>query len=351
MLAPVVHVLPMTRIRRHRLLPITGKVLVRKGQTVSALDVIGEANQNPKHVLLDITRGLGVDFYEVDQYTQRNAGDIVAEGDILAGPVGWGKRVVRAPSSGRIILSGRGKMLLEEESPARQVLAGLPGEVISLIPGRGAVVESIGALVQGVWGNDQVNVGMLRVLIKKVEDILLVEQLDIDLRGTVVFGGYCGDEQVLRAAAELPLKGLILSSMSSKLIPIAQEIPLPIIVVEGFGLLPINSSAFNLLVTSESREITVNAEIVDPYSGQRPEAFISLPVNQVVHEPKDATIFSPGQKVRITRAPYQSQIGTLMSLKPGLEVLPNGIKVQAAEIELESSIRVKLPLVNLEVLE
>jgi hypothetical protein len=351
MLAPVVHVLPMTRIRRHRLLPITGKVLVRKGQTVSALDVIGEANQNPRHVLLDITRGLGVDFYEVDQHIQRNAGDTVAEGDILAGPVGWGKRVVRAPSSGRIILSGRGKMLLEEESTPQQVLAGLPGEIISLIPGRGAVVESIGALVQGVWGNDQINAGMLRVLIKKVEDILSVEQLDLDLRGSVVFGGYCGDEQVLRAAAELPLKGLILSSMSATLIPVAQNIPLPIIVVEGFGLLPINSSAFNLLVTSESREITVNAEIVDPYNGKRPEAFISLPVNQVVHEPKDATIFSPGQKVRITRAPYQSQIGTLMSLKPGLEVLPNGIRAQSAEIELESSVRVKLPLVNLEVLE
>ena len=351
MLAPVVHVLPMTRIRRHRLLPITGKVLVRKGQTVSALEVIGEANQNPKHVLLDITRGLGVNFYEVDQHIQRNAGDIVAEGDILAGPVGWGKRVVRAPSSGRIILSGRGKMLLEEESPPQQVLAGLPGEVISLIPGRGAVVESTGAIVQGVWGNDQIDAGMLRILIKKVEDILTVEQLDIDLRGSVVFGGYCGDEQVLRAAAELPLKGLILSSLSATLIPVARETPLPIIVVEGFGLLPMNSSAFNLLVTSESREIAINAESLDPYTGQRPEAFISLPVNQVVHEPKDATIFSPGQKVRITRAPYQSQIGTLMSLKPGLEVLPNGIKAQAAEIELESSIRVKLPLANLEVLE
>ena len=341
----------MTRIRRHRLLPITGRVLVRKSQVVSAVDVIGEANQNPKHVLLDIVRGLGVGISKADQHLQRQAGDVVAVGDVLAGPVGWGKRVVRAPCSGKIILSGRGKLLLEEEDAPKQVLAGLPGEVISLIPGRGAVVESIGALVQGVWGNGAINFGLLRVLIKKVEDILSVEQLDIDLRGTVVFGGYCGDEQVLRAAAELPLKGLILSSMSSSLIPIAREIPLPIVVVEGFGLLPVNSAAFNLLVTSDRREIALNAEESDAYTGQRPEVFIALPVNQMVHEPKDATIFSPGQKVRVTRAPYQSQFGTLMSLKPGLEALPNGIKTKSAEVELESSIRVKLPLVNLEVLE
>ncbi len=351
MLAPVVHVLPMTRIRRHRLLPITGRVFVRKSQVVSAVDVIGEANQNPKHVLLDIARGLGVGISEADQHLQREAGNVVAEGDVLAGPVGWGKRVVRAPCSGKIILSGRGKLLLEEEGSPKQVLAGLPGEVISLIPGRGAVVESIGALVQGVWGNGEINFGLLRVLIKKVEDILSVEQLDIDLRGTVVFGGFCGDEQVLRAAAELPLKGLILSSMSASLIPIARETPIPIVVVEGFGLLPVNSAAFNLLVTSDRREIALNAEESDAYSGQRPEVFISLPVNQVVHEPKDATIFSPGQKVRVTRAPYQSQLGTLMSLKPGLEAMPNGIKTKSAEVELESSIRVKLPLVNLEVLE
>ena len=89
MLAPVVHVLPMTRIRRHRLLPITGRVLVRKSQAVSAVDVIGEANQDPKHVLLDIAQGLGVGVNESDQHLQREAGDTVAEGDVLAGPVGW----------------------------------------------------------------------------------------------------------------------------------------------------------------------------------------------------------------------------------------------------------------------
>jgi hypothetical protein len=300
---------------------------------------------------LDVARGLGVGISEADQHLEREAGEKVSEGDVLAGPVGWGKRVVRAPCSGKIILTGRGKILIEEDRIPYQLLAGLPGEVVSLIPGRGAVVESIGALVQGVWGNNKINFGLLRVLIKNTEDILTVDQLDIDLRESVVCAGYCGDEQVLHAAAELPLRGLILSSMAASLIPLAEEISLPIVIIEGFGLLPINSSAFNLLITSDRREIAVNAEKIDPYANQRPEIFISLPVNQMVHEPRDATLFSPGQKVRIVRAPYQSQIGTLITLKPGLEALPNGIKAILAEIELENSIKVKLPLVNLEVLE
>ena len=351
MLAPVVHVLPMTRIRRHRLLPLTGRVLVRKAQTVSPVDVIAEAQLEPRHQLLDIARGLGVAIGEADKLVQREAGETVAEGDVLAGPVGWGKRVVRAPCNGKIILTGRGKMLIEEDRTPYQLLAGLPGEIISLIPGRGGVVESIGALVQGVWGNGRVNFGPLRTLINKGEDILTVDQFDIDLRESVVFAGFCGDEQVLRAAAELPLRGLILSSMAAALIPAAEEISIPIVVIEGFGLLPINSSAFNLLITSEQREIAVNAEKMDAYANQRPEVFISLPVSRTVHEPREATLFSPGQKVRIVRAPYQSQIGTLVTLKPGLEVLPSGIKATSAEVELENSIKVKLPLANLEVLE
>lgn len=351
MLAPVTHVLSMTRILRHRLLPVTGRVLVRKGQTLEPLDVVAEANLEPKHILIDAARGLGVRIADIDQYITREAGESVSEGDVLAGPVGWGKRVVRSPHSGKIILSGRGKILIEEDNAPYQLLAGLPGEVVSLIPGRGVVVESIGALAQGVWGNGKINYGQLRVLIKKVEDILTVDQLDIDLRETVVFAGYCGDEQVLRLAADLPLRGLILSSMASTLIPFVEELPFPVVILEGFGLLPVNSSAFNLLITSDRREIALNAEKMDKYASQRPEVFISLPVNQMVHEPRDATQFSPGQKVRVVRAPYQSQIGTLVTLKPGLEVLPNGIKAISAEIELESSIKVKLPLANLEVLE
>jgi hypothetical protein len=318
---------------------------------LSPLDVVAEAELEPKHILLDVARGLGLRIADTDQHIVREAGESVTEGDVLAGPVGWGKRVVRAPCSGKIILIGRGKILIEEGKEPYRLLAGLPGEVISLIPGRGAVIESIGALAQGVWGNDKINYGQLRVLIKKMEDILTADQLDIDLRETVVFAGYCGEGQVLQAADDLPLKGLILSSMSSSLIPFAEKLSLPIIILEGFGLLPVNSSAFNLLITSDRREIALNAEKIDKYANQRPEVFITLPVNQMVHEPRDATLFSPGQKVRVVRAPYQSQIGTLVTLKPGLEVLPNGIKAISAEVEMENSIRVKLPLANLEVLE
>lgn len=351
MLAPVVHILPRTRIRRYRLLPVVGRVLVRKGQNVNPLDVIAEANLHPHHVLLDVASSLRVPKGEVDRYLEREAGDIVSEGDVLAGPVGWNKRILRAPSSGRLIMSGDGKILLEEEKPPFQVRAGLPGVVASLIPGRGAVVESFGSLAQGVWGNGVIGFGILHVLIKQPDDILTLEKVDLDLRGKVILAGFCGEAQVLRALSELPVQGLVLSSMNSALIPIAEQQPFPVVVIDGFGFLPMNSLAYNLLGTSNEREITVNAEKRDVYTDQHPEVLINLPDDPAFRESRDATVFSPGQRVRIVRAPHQATIGTLIAIKPGLEVLQNGIKAKTAEIEPENGKKIKLPLANLEVLE
>ena len=54
--APVVHFLPLTLIRRERVLPIAGKVLVRKGQKLSVKNIVAETVFNPEYQLLDISR-------------------------------------------------------------------------------------------------------------------------------------------------------------------------------------------------------------------------------------------------------------------------------------------------------
>lgn len=351
MLAPVRHILPLTNIRRQRLLPGAGRVLVRKGQTVNTTDVIAEANLAPRHLWLDIASGLGLSPDKADTFLQRAPGQAVSAGDILAGPVGWTKRVVRAPENGRVILTGRGRVLLEIESKPFQVLSGLPGEVIALIPGRGAEIETNGALIQGRWGNNQVDSGTLRVLITRPEEILTPDRLNNDLRQSIILAGFCGDAQVLHSAASLPVRGLILASMSSSLVQIAQQLAFPIIVLEGFGLLPMSSAAFQLLSTHGGRQISLNAQEWDPYRNQRPEIVIPLPIEGLPPQPSDISVFRPGQRVYIVRAPNHAQIGQIVAVRPGLYRFPSGIRAQAADVNLENGMRAILPLANLEVLD
>lgn len=351
MIAPVTHVLPLTMIRRERLLPVTGHVLVRKGQKVNSADVLAEANLTPQHVLLDVARGLGITAKRADEHIQRNTGEMVSEGDIIAGPVGWVSRVVRAPCSGKVIRTGKGKVLLEIESPPFQLKAGMPGVVASLVAERGAIVETSGALVQGVWGNGGIDSGLLHVLINRPEDVLTADRLGGSLRGGVVLAGFCGDAGVIQAAAELPLRGLILASMAASLVPLATQTPFPIMVLEGFGLLAMNLVAFNILTANERREVALNAQPYDPYANTRPEVIIPLPVSENPPEPQEGAVFSLNQRVRVLRAPSHSQVGTIIALPSSVVLFPSGIRSLAAQVRLENGKDAFFPLANLEVLE
>jgi hypothetical protein len=351
MFASVTHVLPLTTIHRRRLLPVPGRIVVRKGQKVNPTDVVAEANLAPQHIVLEVARGLGLSPEKADRYLQRKTGDRLSEGDVIAGPAGITRRVIRAPRSGKIVLAGNGQVLMEVESPPYELRAGLPGLVTEVISDRGVAIENIGALIQAAWGNDQIDYGLMNVLLHKPEDVLTANLLDVSLRGSVILAGHCGKANVLEAAAELPARGMILSSMDSALVPLAAKMRFPILLIEGFGRLPMNMAAFKLLTTNDRREVSINALMVDQFTASRPEIVIPLPADTSPPIPEEVVTFKPNQRVHIIRAPYQSQIGTLVAVRPGLQVLPNGMHAATAEVKLESGESVILPLANLEVLE
>jgi hypothetical protein len=162
-------------------------------------------------------------------------------------------------------------------------------------------------------------------------------------------GGLVSDPETLRAAAQLPVRGLILSSLRPSLIPLALQMRYPIVVMDGFGNLPMNSAAYRLLTTNAKREATVNAEMFDRYSGARPEVIIPLPVSQEPAQPNDVETFAPGQQVRLRAAPNLGMIASLVRLRPGLTTLPSGLRAPAAEVRTESGEQILVPLANLEV--
>jgi hypothetical protein len=171
----------------------------------------------------------------------------------------------------------------------------------------------------------------------------------VSLRGSVILGGHIRDIETLKIASEMPVRGLIVSSINSSLIQPAMQMRFPILVLDGFGAMPMNSAAFKLLTTNNKRSVTVNAEPYDRYAGNRPVVIIPLTVQSEPDEPNDYVLFSVGQQVRMRRSPQAGMIGSIANLPEGLSKLPSGLRAPAAEVRLENGSSALVPLVNLEV--
>ncbi|MCK6539437.1 MAG: hypothetical protein L6Q26_05205 [Anaerolineales bacterium] len=349
MLAPVLHVLPLTTIVRERVLPVAGKVNASVNQKVNPTDVVAEATFAREHVLLDVARAFGVTAKAADKMIKVKEGDRLSQGAVVAENGGFISRAIKAPRAGRVMVAGGGQVLMEVGEARIELRAGLPGVVTRIVPERGVVIRTVGALIQGTWGNGRVENGLMTSLIEKEDDVLTADRLDVSLRGSVILGGHVRDQETLRAAADMPVRGLIISSLNVSLIQPAMQMKYPILVLDGFGAMPMNSAAFQLLPTHNKNEVTVNAEFPDRYSGGRPEVVIPKQVENEPEEPQDFVPFAVGQRVRLRRSPHTGMIGSIADLPEGLSKLPSGLHAPAAEVKLENGEAALVPLVNLEV--
>ena len=345
------HVSLLVVIRRVRVLPARGTITVRVNQKVSPSDVVGRTTLAPVHYLFDVAHGLGLPPEKADRFLRRQPDEKVSGGDLLAGPVGWMRKMVRAPEEGRVVIQGDGRILYEGLGETFELRAGIPGTVVSMEPDLSATVETVGALVEGVWGNDRQEYGTLHVATQGSANTLAAGDLNMDLRGAIAVAGRVEDPNIFRGLASLQVRGLIAGSMPAALVPAARAAGLPVILTEGFGRTPMNSAVFELFATNVGREASVNAQQADPWKGLRPEVIIPLPAVGSADVPSEAVQLVEGRRVRVLRAPYAGAVGSVVSIPEGLLPLPNGVRVACAEVDLAESGTVRVPIANLDILE
>ena len=352
MLAPIVHILPLTNIRRERLLPVAGRVVARLDQKVSPMDVVAEADMGREHLLVDVSRLLGIPAERADTLILCKPGERLMKNQLIVPRRGVFSQSIRSSVDGNVVAVGGGQVLLEVGDTTYELHADVPGKITRIIPERGVEITSSGTLIQGVWGNDRVDYGLMLTAPKfnSPGDVLDVDQLDVSLRGAILLAGHCSDPHTIKVAGDLPLRGLILGSISPEVIPAAMQAQFPILVTDGFGHHPINSLAYKLLITNIKREVAINSTSSNRHTGVRPEIIIPLPVSQELPVEPDLVEFSSGQQVRSCRNPNIFEVGILRSILPGSTHFPSGVNAPAGEVMLESGQKVVVPLVNLEVL-
>jgi hypothetical protein len=287
---------------------------------------------------------------KADELLLRKSGEELVKGDIIAGPVGMFKRVIRAPQSGQVKIAGEGKVLYEVESPTYELQAGMEGTITNIIPERGAIIETRGALVQGIWGNGKITYGIIQSVSSDLLQELVPEQLNIGFRGAIITAGFCRNPNVLEVAGNIPIKGMVLGSMSSSLIPLAKAADYPIMIIDGFGSKPMNRAAERILSANKDKNIALNAQAYDPFQGTYPEVIISHSTMTDLDPPPQTGSLKAGKRVIIVNGLLASRIGKIEEIYTQKRYIPSGIATEVAAVRLSGDKQVDVPLTNLELI-
>jgi hypothetical protein len=351
MYADVVRTASIMDVRRVRQLPFPGSVLVTKGDRVNPEDVIAEASQPSGIMVLDVARGLGVSPDEVQTCMVRDIDDELEDGDVIAQFEGTLSRLVRTPAGGRLMDITNGQVVIATGDSLVQVRAGMMGDVADIIPEYGAVLQIRGCLLQGVWGNGQIGMGVLQWVDSSQSAWIQVSDLDELKCGQVLAGGLCLQAAVLECALEKEAKGLVLDAVAPELIPTALAMPFPVIVLGGFGELPMDQKMMTLIQNHTGKTACVNASVTDPLNGQRPEVVIPLDERWAGEPLGFQTEITIGRRVRILCGEYIGHTGEVEAC-PDLPVrFESGLEVPSVVVRLDDGESATVPQNNIIILD
>jgi hypothetical protein len=350
---PVTRVLSLTTIRRERVLPLEGQVLVQVGARVEPMSIVARADVPGHYYILDVAQALGVSPEVADKYIRPRPGQLVKAGQAVAGRrTGFGlfPRLLRAPRGGIVAAVGGGRILFESAGEPIEIRAYLSGRVVEVVPKFGAVIETIGALVQGVWGIGGESFGVLKILSEQPDQPLQAKAIDISCRGTVVIGGSTMDKEVFQPALEYQVRGIVVGGLDPDLLELAEQMPFPIVTTEGLGQAPMAHPIFQLLRTNEGREAVISGRTEPRWGAVRTEIVVLLPSGGAPLPPPPGKPLEVGVRVRVTRGAMLGTVGTVRNLPKQPIILETGAGVWGAVVAFGEGEERTVPIYNLELL-
>jgi len=352
MIASTTKINGLTTFQRARYLPIDGRVLAHIGQTVEPDTIVAEATLVPHIEVLDLRPVItGINRYDLDSMIERDVGEKIEAGDVIIATGGTLNRVLRATSNGIIRAITPTQVLIEVNKKPHRLRAAYHGKIIEIVPDRGVILQMNGAIVQGVWGNGHFAAGKLIAAGDLPNQVLEPKHLKADWADTIVVAGRCKSMDTLHRAKRLPLRGLIVGSFSSHLIPAVKTLKFPVIAINGFGPIGMDEISFRMLHSNQGRTIALNGQPWDRELGFRPETFIHIELEEHIPVMNTLVEYEVGQIVRVNTLPYLPQTGIIEKIRPEPALLPSGIKAMAADVKLKSGQHILVPLNNLDVIE
>ncbi|NOZ05265.1 MAG: hypothetical protein GXP41_02780 [Chloroflexi bacterium] len=345
-----VHITPSMNIRRERVLSQPGEVLVDIGAIVEPETVVARSRTPGALRVLNLAYALDVAPEQVKSMLDKPVGESFEAGQPVASQrkmLGLTRRHVVSPIAGVLVeVDKNGYALLRGHPEPLELRASLRGHIANVMPRFGVVIELTGALIQGVWGTDGEASGVLKLLADDPAYTIEAESLDVSCRGTILVAG-SATEPAFHAAVEHKARGMILGSLDVALRDTAQTLPFPIILLEGFGNIPICAPAFDLLGEMNGYDTFMSGQTGQYGSPTRPEIIISGHKNDNFRE-FPVGPWQPGDRVHLIAPPYTGQTGTVESLIPLGRIIPTGERIPGLQVQLDAGESVFIPWTNLE---
>lgn len=341
----------MMRIRRRTLLPdyAIGNVRAELGSIVDVRETVARGLVPAQHVLIEAAQELGLrNWDELPNLLLAELRRPIQKGAVIAGRDPERGRRIFAPFDGLIIYVGEGRIVMQAIPEIIDLEAGVRGQVIEVIEGRGVVVEATGGVIQGIWGNDQHVIATLRFEPRKGIESISADDLDTTYRGDIVITHTPITSKKINIALAQSFAGIVAPSMDASLIDKALNSDLAIMLTTGFGDGQFVRSTLNILEEYDGFQAVLDAALPKRFDDRRAE----LVINQMSKEDLrgvDSIALHTGMTVRITRAPYAGRNGRVVALPANKVKLPNGLRVSVAQIEIGVDEIIDVPLANLEV--
>lgn len=367
---PGLKVLHETKVRKDRILPLKGDVVVEAGASVTPDDIVARTHLPGNVQMLNVGNLLNIDPTDVEAVMQKPIGSTFTKGEMIAetkGIFGLFKSNVMSPIDCTLesISSITGQVVLRDAPIPVEIDAYIRGIVAEVVPEEGVIIETEAVFIQGIFGIGGESRGELVVLTNSREDELTADMIKPEHAGKVLVGGSFISLAAYKKALSMKVAGVVVGGFNyfdleeilgytlGVAITGSEDLVTSLVLTEGYGEIRMGSRTFDLLKQHHGKFTSINGATQIRAGVIRPEIVIPLNPEDIkgdVHAIKINEGIQAGSLVRVIRAPYFGRIGTVVSLPPELQKMESETMVRVAEIKIDDQVMV-IPRANLEMVE
>ena len=358
-------------VKKRRILPLKGDVVVKVGDEVNPDEVVARTHLPGNVVPLNVANKLGLPPEDLELVMVKKEGDEIKEGEPLAVKksfIKWFSSTCEATINGKVesISHVTGQVLQRGEPIPVEVKAYLKGKVTEVIPNEGVVVTCVGSFVQGIFGIGGETSGNIMIATPDNSTVLSEDLIKPEMKDMIIVGGSLVTADAFRKALKTGIRGIVVGGLDDKdlrdflgydigvAITGSEDISTTLVITEGFGQMNMAAKTYELLKQHEGEMACINGATQIRAGVIRPEVVIPAASQVKIEESarsEEIQGLQAGSVVRVIRHPYFGQLGKVTDLPSPLQKLESESKARVLEVEFDDGTRATVPRANVEMIE